>query len=200
MPRYGMVVDLRKCIGCQSCVVACKAEHNTPTGILQTNVLERELGKFPNVVRVFLPVLCNHCEEPTCVEVCPSQATTKREDGVVMVDFQKCIGCGACVEHCPYHARVLVQDNRTLFPDGKTAFEKPVHQKIPGQVALKCDFCFFRVDKGKQPACVEVCPTQARLFGDVADPKSTVSGLIQKYKAWVMLPDKNTKPQVYYIG
>ena len=200
MPRYGMVVDLRKCIGCQSCVVACKAEHNTPTGILQTNVLERELGKFPNVVRVFLPVLCNHCEEPTCVEVCPSQATTKREDGVVMIDFQKCIGCGACVEHCPYHARVLVQDNRTLFPDGKTVFEKPVHQKIPGKVALKCDFCFFRLEKGKQPACVEVCPTQARLFGDVADPKSTVSGLIQKYKAWVMLPDKNTKPQVYYIG
>ena len=74
MPRYGMVVDLRKCIGCQSCVVACKSEHNTPTGILQTNVLERELGKFPNVVRVFLPVLCNHCEEPTCVEVCPSEA------------------------------------------------------------------------------------------------------------------------------
>jgi len=158
------------------------------------------MGKFPNVVRVFLPVLCNHCEEPTCVEVCPSQATYKREDGVVMIDFEKCIGCGACVEHCPYHARVLVQDNRTLFPDGKTAFEKPVHQKIPGQVALKCDFCFFRVDKGKQPACVEVCPTQARLFGDVADPKSTVSGLIQKYQAWVMLPDKNTKPQVYYIG
>jgi molybdopterin-containing oxidoreductase family iron-sulfur binding subunit len=200
MPRYGMVVDLRKCIGCHSCVVACKAEHNTPKGILQTNVLERELGKFPNVVRVFLPVLCNHCEEPTCVEVCPSQATTKREDGVVMIDFQKCIGCGACVEHCPYHARVLVQDNRTVFPDGKTVFEKPVHQRIPGRVALKCDFCFFRVDKGKQPACVEVCPVAARLFGDVGDEKSTVSGLIQKYKAWVMLPDKNTKPQVYYIG
>jgi len=200
MPRYGMVVDLRKCIGCQSCVVACKSEHNTPTGILQTNVLERELGKFPNVVRVFLPVLCNHCEEPTCVEVCPSQATFKREDGVVMIDFEKCIGCGACDEHCPYHARVLVQDNRTLFPDGKTVFEKPVHQKIPGKVALKCDFCFFRVEKGKQPACVEVCPTEARVFGDVGDPKSTVSGLIQKYQAWVMLPDKNTKPQVYYIG
>jgi len=200
MPRYGMVVDLRKCIGCQSCVVACKSEHNTPTGILQTNVLERELGKFPNVVRVFLPVLCNHCEEPTCVEVCPSQATYKREDGVVMIDFEKCIGCGACVEHCPYHARVLVHENRTLFPDGKTVFEKPVHQKIPGHVALKCDFCFFRLGKGKQPACVEVCPTTARVFGDVGDPKSMVSGLIQKYQAWVMLPDKNTKPQVYYIG
>ena len=200
MPRYGMVVDLRKCIGCQSCVVACKSEHNTPTGILQTNVLEREMGKFPNVVRVFLPVLCNHCDEPTCVEVCPSQATTKREDGVVMIDFDKCIGCGACVEHCPYHARVLVQDNRTLFPDGKTVFEKPVHQKIPGNVALKCDFCFFRLAKGKQPACVEVCPTGARVFGDVEDPKSIVSGLIQKYNAWVMLPDKNTKPQVHYIG
>jgi len=200
MPRYGMVVDLRKCIGCQSCVVACKSEHNTPTGILQTNVLERELGKFPNVVRVFLPVLCNHCEEPTCVEVCPSKATTKREDGVVMIDFDKCIGCGACVEHCPYHARVLVQENRILFPDGKTVFEKPVYQKIPGNVALKCDFCFFRLAKGKQPACVEVCPTAARVFGDVGDPKSVVSGLIQKHNAWVMLPDKNTKPQVYYIG
>ncbi len=200
MPRYGMVVDLRKCIGCHSCVVACKSEHNTPTGIFQTDVLEKELGKFPNAVRVFLPVLCNHCEEPTCVEVCPSQATSKREDGVVMIDFEKCIGCGACVEHCPYHARVLVQDNRTLFPDGKTVFEKPVHQKIPGKVALKCDFCFFRLEKGKQPACVEVCPTTARVFGDVGDPNSTVSGLIQKYLAWVMLPDKNTKPQVYYIG
>jgi molybdopterin-containing oxidoreductase family iron-sulfur binding subunit len=195
-----MVVDLRKCIGCQSCVVACKSEHNTPTGILQTNVLERELGKFPNVVRVFLPVLCNHCDEPTCVEVCPSKATLKREDGVVMIDFDKCIGCGACVEHCPYHARVLVQENRTLFPDGKTVFEKPVHQKVPGKVALKCDFCFFRLAEGKQPACVEVCPTGARAFGDVRDPKSNVSGLIQQYNAWVMLPDKNTKPQVYYIG
>jgi len=180
--------------------VACKSEHNTPSGILQTNVLERELGKFPNVVRVFLPVLCNHCEEPTCVEVCPSNATTKREDGVVMIDFEKCIGCGACVEHCPYHARVLVQENRTVFPDGKTVFEKPVHRKIPGNVALKCDFCFFRLAEGKQPACVEVCPTAARQFGDVGDPKSIVSGLIQKYQAWVMLPDKNTKPQVYYIG
>lgn len=200
MPRYGMVVDLRKCIGCQTCVVACKSEHNTPAGILQTNVLERELGKFPNVVRVFLPVLCNHCDKPTCVEVCPSQATYKRDDGVVMTDFDKCIGCGACVEHCPYHARVLVEDCRTLFPDGKTSFMKPVHQQIPSKVAVKCDFCFFRVGEGRPPACVEVCPTGARVFGDLSDEQGILQQTIRKYEGWQMLPEQETDPSVYYIG
>jgi len=200
MPRYGMVIDLKKCIGCHSCVVACKSEHNTPSGMFQTLVLEKELGKFPNTVRVFFPVLCNHCEEPTCVEVCPTGATYKRDDGIVMVDFEKCIGCGICVEHCPYSARALVRDNRTVFPNGKTVFKKPVHQEIPGKVALKCDFCFHRVKDKRVPACVEVCPTEARVFGDLLDKESNVSRLIETYRGWQVLPDQGTKPCVYYIG
>lgn len=200
MPRYGMVIDLKKCIGCYSCVVACKAEHNTPNGLFQTQILEKELGRFPNSIRVFVPVLCNHCEEATCVDVCPTEATYKRDDGMVMIDFDKCIGCGACIEHCPYHARDFVVDDRTVFPDGKTVFVKPVYQKIPKKVALKCDFCFYRVEKGLSPACVEVCPTAARIFGDVEDTKSEVHELMEKYSAWTMLPDEGTKPQVYYIG
>jgi len=200
MAKYGMVIDLRKCIGCNTCVAACKAEHLTPTGLFQTSVIEKEMGKFPKTIRVFVPVLCNHCEEPPCVDVCPTGATYKRDDGIVIIDYDKCIGCGACIEHCPYHARTFVDDERTVYYDGKTIFEKPVYQKIPKKVAIKCDFCFHRLEQGLLPACVEVCPTSARIFGDLEDPESEIRELIEKYKAWTMLPDKGTEPQVYYIG
>ncbi len=200
MPRYGMVIDLKKCVGCSSCVAACKAEHNAPSGLFQTQVLDREMGRFPEVNRVFVPVMCNHCAKPTCVEVCPTKASFQRDDGIVMIDFEACIGCGACVEHCPYHARVLVTDNRMLFPDGRTVFEKPVFAPIPNHVALKCDFCFHRLSQGLKPACVEVCPTQARIFGDLEDPASEASRLIREHRAWQMLPHKGTEPSVYYIG
>jgi molybdopterin-containing oxidoreductase family iron-sulfur binding subunit len=200
MPRYGMVIDLKKCIGCYSCVVACKAEHNSPTGVFQTSVLEKEMGKFPKAIRIFVPVLCNHCEEPPCADVCPTKASYKRDDGVVMIDFEKCIGCGSCVEHCPYHARVLVEDNRAVFFDGKTVFEKPVHQIIPEKVALKCDLCYYRVEKGLEPACAEVCPTGARIFGDLSDKEGILWDLIHKHDGWQMMPEKGTEPSVYYIG
>jgi Fe-S-cluster-containing dehydrogenase component len=115
MRRIGMVIDLKKCVGCQACVVACKSEHNTPGGILHTVILDEERGRFPEVIRVFVPVLCNHCEAPTCVEVCPSKATFRRPDGIVMIDYERCMGCAACVEHCPYGARDLVTDPRVYY-------------------------------------------------------------------------------------
>ncbi|MBM3789596.1 MAG: 4Fe-4S dicluster domain-containing protein [Acidobacteria bacterium] len=200
MARYGMVVDLKRCIGCNACVVACKSEHNTPAGILQTSVLEKEMGRFPYTNRVFVPVLCNHCENPVCAEVCPTRATHRLADGIVMIDYEKCIGCCACIEHCPYHARTLVRDNRTLYPDGRTAFEKPVHQKILNQVATKCDFCYHRVGRGESPACCEVCPTAARIFGDLSDEASKPSRLMRDHASWQMLPEKKTRPCVFYIG
>jgi Fe-S-cluster-containing dehydrogenase component len=200
MAKYGMVVDLRKCVGCTACVVACKSEHNTPSGIFQTTVLDKEMGKYPKCIRVFVPVLCNHCDEPTCVDVCPTKASYKQDNGVVNIDYEKCIGCAACVEHCPYQVRTLVQDNRVLFPDGVSTFEKPVHRKIPNNVATKCDFCYHRLDAGKQPVCSEICPTEARVCGDLDDPNSEASQLIKKWKAWTMLPEKGTRPRVFYIG
>ena len=200
MHRCGMVIDLKRCVGCYSCVAACKSEHNAPNNVFQTKILEKEMGRFPHSIRVFVPVLCNHCEAPTCVDVCPVNASYRRDDGMVLIDFDRCIGCAACVEHCPYHARVFVQDNRTVFLDGKTVFQKRVHQKIPEKVALKCDFCFHRVEKGLSPACAEVCPAGARIFGDLSDKGGILWDLIHKHGGWQMLPEKGTKPSVYYIG
>jgi Fe-S-cluster-containing dehydrogenase component len=200
MAKYGMLVDLRKCVGCNACVVSCKSEHLSPTGIFNTRVLDKEIGKFPKVIRVFVPVLCNHCDEPTCMDVCPTKATYKQDNGVVNIDYEKCIGCAACVEHCPYHVRTLVKDNRCVYPDGKSVFEKPVHNKIPNNVATKCDFCYHLLEKGESPKCAEICPTSARIVGDLSDSRSKIVELIEKYKAWTLLPEKGTAPRVYYIG
>ncbi|MCP4628749.1 MAG: hypothetical protein GY850_35365 [bacterium] len=115
----------------------------------------------------------------------------------MVFDLKRCIGCN---EHCPYQVRSLVRDSRTVYADGKTVFEKPVHQKILNNVATKCAFCYHRVETGMQPSCCEVCPTGARVFGDLSDEASTVSLLIKKHNGWQMPPDKGTQPFVYYIG
>jgi molybdopterin-containing oxidoreductase family iron-sulfur binding subunit len=195
-----MVVDLRRCVGCNACVVACKAEHDAPSGVLLTRVLEQELGRFPHCNRVFVPVLCNHCDVPTCVEVCPTGATRKRADGIVHIDYRTCIGCCACIEHCPYHVRTLVRDDRTRYPDGTAAPARPVHERIPARVATKCDLCVHRVDHGQGPACVEVCPTGARVFGDLADEQSVPARLVRDHSGWPLLPEHQTQPSVFYIG
>lgn len=200
MARYGMVIDLKRCVGCNACVAACKSEHNTPAGIFQTKVLEKEMGRFPDANRVFVPVLCNHCARPVCAEVCPTGATYQRADGIVMIDYEKCIACLACIEHCPYRVRTLVRDRRTLYPDGRTPFEKPVHQKIPDHVVTKCDFCYHRVEQGRPPACCEVCPTSARVFGDLSAADSDASRLAREYGGWPMMPEHETRPCVLYIG
>jgi Fe-S-cluster-containing dehydrogenase component len=199
MARYGMVIDMKKCIGCHTCTMACKAEQNVPKEIFWSTVLEKEVGVFPKVTRVFLPVLCNHCRNPWCVDVCPTGATHQRSDGIVMMDYDQCIGCRACVEACPYRARTPVKDNRTLYDDGVTIFQKPVAKPIEKGVASKCNFCFHRIDEGKVPACVEVCPTECRIFGDLEDRESKVFELLGSGKAFQLMPEKGTDPAVYYI-
>jgi len=201
MGRYAMVIDLRRCMGCNGCVVACKAEHNTPNGILCTAIHEKEVGKFPNVSRIFIPVLCNHCARPVCVEVCPTRASYVRADGVVLIDWDKCIGCRACIEACPYDSRHRVEDNRIVFSDGRTVFENPVFARIPKRVPIKCDFCVHRLDAGKRvTACAEVCPTRARIFGDLDDPQSPIHALITRQYSFRLHVEKGTDPQVYYVG
>lgn len=185
--RYSMVIDLRKCIGCMSCVVACKAEYGVPLGVWRTWVKVADKGRYPHTKRVFMPRLCNHCDYPICVRNCPTQATFKNEDGFVLQRYNRCIGCRTCVVACPYNARHLLPEARK----GKN---------LPRLVVDKCTFCIHRVKKGLVPACVQACVGGARIFGDLNDPKSQVAKLVSKEQVSVLKPELGTSPSVYYIG
>lgn len=161
-PRWGMIMDTRRCIGCHACHVACKSENKVPQGVFRTHVKYYEAGKYPKVKRFFLNAICMHCEDPPCVPVCPTKATFKREDGIVLVDYDKCIGCGYCVNSCPYDARYITPTQ--------------VGDKRAGK-ADKCTFCAHRIAAGLDPACVNTCVGGTRIFGDLNDPESRVSKL-----------------------
>lgn len=178
--QYGMVIDVRRCIGCHACTVACKSEFDVPLGENRSWVEYVEKGTYPNVGRSFLPRLCNQCSEPPCVRVCPTDATYKRDqDGIVIIDEGLCIGCKYCIQACPYDAR----------------FINPVKG-----VAEKCDFCIHRVSQGLEPSCVNTCIGGARIFGDLGVPDSIISTLIARNQVTVLRREMGTFPNVYYIG
>ncbi len=197
--RRGMLIDLKRCIGCHACTIACKLEHATPPGVFYTRVLEMEVGKFPSAKRVFLPVLCNHCQDAPCLHACPSGATTQAADGTVLVDKDKCIGCKACIVACPYDARFFLDKLQGYFGDELTPFEKVGYRAHREGTVTKCDFCAERTASGLEPACVQTCPTVARVFGDLDDPLSEVSGLIREHDCFQLRPELGTRPSVYYI-
>ena len=177
--RYGMVIDLRRCVGCMSCQVSCKMENDVPLGVFRSWVKIAQRGKYPDVKQQSFPRLCNHCDNPPCVSGCPTRASYRRDDGVVLIDYDKCIGCKYCIAACPYNAR----------------FVSPVRK-----VAEKCTFCAHRIDKGLDPTCVRSCMGRARTFGDISDPKSEVSKLITENSVRALKPEKGTEPSVFYIG
>ncbi len=198
--RYGMVIDLSSCIGCQSCTMACKVENGTPKGVFWSKVLHKESGKYPTPKRAFLPVLCMHCENAPCVEVCPTGASSKRPDGIVAVDYDKCMGCRYCETACPYDARTLLEEIEPYYPEfGFTPYEQMMYQEHQKGVVEKCNFCVERVAQGEQPACVATCPAYARHFGDLDDPNSEVSKLIAQRHGYQLLPELGTEPSVYYL-
>ncbi len=200
MARYGMVIDLRRCYGCVACATACKAQNGTPSGMWWTKVLPSESGKYPHTRRAYLPVLCMHCENPPCVDVCPTGASFKRDDGIVVVDYDKCMGCGYCRVACPYDARTFAEKIEGYYPGrGLTPYEEMMYQKHQAGVAEKCDFCALRVARGEKPACVETCVPGARVFGDLDDPNSEVSKLIGERHGYQLLPELGTEPSVYYL-
>lgn len=177
--QYGFVIDQEACIGCHACTVACKAENNVPVGDFRTWVKYVETGRFPDVKRHFAVLRCNHCTDAPCVAICPVNALVKREDGIVDVDRQACIGCRACMQACPYDALYMNEDLHAVE---------------------KCHFCAHRVEKGLEPACVTVCPVGAIIPGDFHDPDSPVSRLIRERETLRRREEQGTGPNVHYIG
>lgn len=199
--RWGMVVDLKLCVGCNSCVIACKAGRGTPQGTFWNKVLEQEVGTFPEARRIFWPVRCMHCEEPACLEVCPTGATSQREDGIVMVDAKKCVGCKACILACPYEARTLWKEKTGYFGESFTPYEVVAYSDHRLGTVQKCDFCVERLDQGLKPYCVETCLTGALIFGDLDDPNSEVYlSLKQGRISFKLKEELGTKPSINYIG
>ncbi len=179
MPNYGFVIDLKKCIGCHACTIACKAEHDIPVGVNRCWVKTVEKGRFPDAQRLFLPVLCNQCADAPCMKICPTSALFRRHDGIVDLHGDSCIGCKACMAACPYDQ---------LFIDPNT------------RTAEKCNFCANRVENHLEPACVSVCPTECRIFGDMDDPTTEVAQIVQREAFTVRKPEKGTGPKVFYLS
>jgi len=178
-PRWGMVIDLRRCIGCQACTVSCSMENAVPTNAHRTVVSTYEIPTDKGPGQAVLPRLCNHCENPPCIPVCPVEATYQQNDGAVVIDAEQCVGCGYCVQACPYDARFINEETG---------------------IADKCTFCVQRVGAGLLPACVETCVGGARNFGDLKAENSHVATMIREHKVDVLRPHMGTRPQVYYIG
>jgi Fe-S-cluster-containing dehydrogenase component len=175
--RYAMAIDTRKCVGCSDCVVACQTENNVPLGYCRDWVTETVAGKYPNLEIELRTELCNHCYNSPCVRCCPTGASHIVKGGVVLVTPEECIGCGACIQSCPYDARY----------------------SHPKGYVDKCTFCNHRIGDGLQPACVAVCPTKCMYFGDLDDPNSDVSNALKNRKYKSLAPEAGTKPRIFYL-
>lgn len=211
MTRYAMVADLRRCIGCQTCTAACKMANGTPPGVQWRRVVDMEMGVYPDVKRVFIPTGCQHCKQPPCLDVCPSGATFKRDDGIVDIDYDLCIGCASCAVACPYGARYMINDKQFAYGDAPTEDEKVSHNPDTMGVATKCNFCVDVIDEGvakgltpgidpeATPRCVNSCISGAMTFGDIDDPESKVSQLLESTMHFRMKTEEGTCPCFFYI-
>ncbi len=175
--RYAMAIDTKRCVGCADCVVACQTENNVPEGFCRDWIVEETSGAFPELELEIRSERCNHCDDSPCVRCCPTGASHYEEGGVVLVNHDECIGCKACIASCPYDARFV-------HPEGYVD---------------KCTFCIHRVREGKNPACVEVCPTHAMIFGDLDDRNSEISRALRTRKHKTLIPEAGTDPHVFYL-
>lgn len=220
-----MVIDVRKCVGCYACTIGCVAENKLPPGVVYRPVTTQETGEYPNLRIQFTPRPCMQCDNPSCVPVCPVKATWKRPDGIVVIDYDRCIGCRYCLNACPYGARtsdfgrhysseaaVGAPSGKDRPLDGASASQwelKPTNEyaknwerkkeQSPVGNARKCHFCLHRLEVGQLPMCVTTCIGRATYFGDSRDPESLVVDLISKHNVQTLIPHWGNKPQCFYI-
>lgn len=226
MPRYAMVIDLQRCVGCGGCSLACRNENNVPDGIYWSNKITETRGTFPNVRYHYIPTLCNHCENAPCVRGCPTQAMHKLDNGITMHNPQKCIGCKYCEFNCPYGVIYFNwrrphpnwQKSQVVIKNGTSSAEEMTKKAggkvipyynpereatLPGirpkGVVEKCTFCDHRIKKDLLPRCVEACPADARIFGNIKDPKSKIRQLLGKFRPFKLREQLGTEPHVFYI-
>ncbi len=219
--RWIMVIDTRKCVGCHACTVACVAENKLPPGVVYRPVIEEEAGTYPNVIRRFTPKPCMQCDQPPCVPVCPVNATYKNEEGVVVVDYDQCIGCRYCITACPYASRTFdvgktyteglpAGDGLVLGLASTQVYERAAnyeygeaHARVEDESPIgnvrKCHFCLHRVKAGMLPECVTTCIGRATLFGDANDPDAVVTGMIAGNNVLRLKEEMGTEPRVYYL-
>jgi phenylacetyl-CoA:acceptor oxidoreductase subunit 1 len=205
-----MVADLERCVGCQTCTAACRHANATSPAVQWRRVLDIETGSYPNVSRTFVPVGCQHCDDPPCMHVCPTTATRKRPDGIVTIDYDLCIGCAYCDVACPYQARFKIDRIDFAYKKAMDNEEARRDERRVG-VSQKCTFCADRIDFGNAnglvpgldpqatPACVNACIADALHFGDVDDPDSNVSRLLRENEGFRMHAELGTEPNFHYL-
>jgi phenylacetyl-CoA:acceptor oxidoreductase 27-kDa subunit len=211
MTRWAMVVDLRRCVGCQTCTAACKLTNATAPWVEWRWVLDIESGEYPDVSRTFVPVGCQHCASPPCLDVCPTGATRRRDDGIVAIDDDLCIGCSYCAVACPYQARTKVSETRWAYGDRPMEIELARADRRRIGIVTKCTFCADRIDAGRArglvpgvdpeatPACVNSCIAGALRFGDLEDPDGAVSRLVRENRTFRMHEELSTEPAFHYV-
>jgi molybdopterin-containing oxidoreductase family iron-sulfur binding subunit len=218
MTQYGMAIDLNRCFGCQTCAAACKIANNLPKGLSYNVVFTKSDddwstpglavakgaiandnagGDFPNCILHFFPKTCQHCASPSCVAVCPTGASTKDDDGIVSIDYEVCIGCGACIEACPYDVRTLLESEADYYLDLAVGeYDAPPHKLATVE---KCTFCKNLIGRDDIPACMQLCPGRARYWGDLDDPESAPNKAAAGRDVLYYLEEKDTNPSVMYL-
>lgn len=226
--KLAMVIDLQRCTGCGACTIACKNENNVQEGFAWAYRIRETKGTFPNVRYNYMPTLCNHCAKAPCVRICPSGAMHKADGDITAHTPEKCIGCKSCISACPYvvisfnskEGHKFWRDDNKLI-NGCTESPRQVTQKARGEVIPyynpdrerdlkgsglrykgiieKCTFCDHRLKRGLLPYCVERCPAEARIFGDLNNPNSAVRKILGKYRARRLREHLGTEPKIYYV-
>jgi Fe-S-cluster-containing dehydrogenase component len=200
MTRYGLIIDSTRCTGCYACIIACKSENSTPPGVSWIRIQEYETGEFPYTTRQYIPLLCMQCSDMPCARVCPSEAISRGNGGIVQIDSKRCAcrDSHPCMDVCPIKALQISSGKHSYFPELAGSIEKETSEAHRNDVVEKCTLCSHRLDTGKLPACVQACPSQAMVFGDYDDTDGILTKIVASGHAQSLQGYPDFNPQVLY--